>query len=118
MRCYVQDTLGSGGSFVHLSLCEDLRRAWRRAPQEYLANLPFLSHTPTATVLGLQVEGERNGDHGFFIDKYTLSYRYRFNALREWLFFEIEPFLEWPRDENFTTTPGIALRIEGLFSKK
>ena len=55
---------------------------------------------------------------GFFIDKYTLSYRYRFNALREWLFFEIEPFIEWPKDENFTTTPGIALRIEGFFSKK
>ena len=74
--------------------------------------------TTTATVLGLQVEGERNGDHGFFIDKYTLSYRYRFNALRKWLFFEIEPFIEWPKDENYTTTPGIALRIEGVFSRK
>lgn len=74
--------------------------------------------TPTtATVLGLQAQGERNGDKGFFIDKYTLSYRYRFNALRKWLFFEIEPFIDWPKDENYTTTPGIAFRIEGFFSK-
>jgi hypothetical protein len=72
----------------------------------------------TASVIGLQIEGERNGESGFFTDKYTLSYRYRFNALQEWLFFEVEPFLEWSKDESYVTTPGIALRIEGFFSKK
>lgn len=70
-----------------------------------------------AAIAGIQVEGERNGEDGFIIDKYTLSYRYRFNAIRKWLFFEVEPFLEWPENENYTTTPGIALRIEGYFSK-
>ncbi len=71
----------------------------------------------SASILGLQVQGERNGKRGFVIDKYTLSYRYRFNALKKWLFFEIEPFLEWPEDENYTTTPGIAFRVEGYFFK-
>jgi len=71
----------------------------------------------TASVISLQVEGERNGERGFIIDKYTLGYRYRFNAVRDWLFFEIEPFLEFPEEENYTTTPGIALRIEGFFNK-
>jgi hypothetical protein len=71
----------------------------------------------TASVIGLQVEGERNGANGFFTDKYTLNYRYRFNAFQKWIFFEIEPFLEWSKDDSYTTTPGIALRIEGLFSK-
>jgi len=71
----------------------------------------------TASVWSLQVEGERNGDRSFIIDKYTLGYRYRFNALRDWLFFEVEPFLEFPEQENYTTTPGIALRIEGFFHK-
>lgn len=75
-------------------------------------------NSSTASVIGMQVEGERNGDDGFFIDNYTLSYRYRFNALQKWLFFEIEPFLEWPEEENYTTTPGIAFRVEGFFSKK
>ena len=70
-----------------------------------------------ASVLGLQVEGERNGDNGFLVENYTLSYRYRFNAIKEWLFFEIEPFLEWPEPENYKTTPGIALKIEGYFVK-
>jgi hypothetical protein len=71
----------------------------------------------TASVWSLQIEGERNGKRGFIIDNYTLGYRYRFNALRDWLFFEVEPFLEFPEQENYTTTPGIALRIEGFFHK-
>jgi len=70
-----------------------------------------------ASILGIKIEGERNGDQGFIVDKYTLTYRYRFNAVKSWLFFEIEPFLEWPEDENYTTTPGIALRVEGFFYK-
>ncbi|WP_139175559.1 hypothetical protein [Colwellia chukchiensis] len=74
-------------------------------------------NSTTASVISFQVEGERNGARGFVIDKYTLAYRYRFNAIRDWLFFEIEPFLEFPEQENYTTTPGIALRLEGLFHK-
>ncbi|GLX78452.1 hypothetical protein tinsulaeT_17920 [Thalassotalea insulae] len=70
-----------------------------------------------ATITAFQVEGERNGKRGFIIDKYTLSYRYRFNALKSWLFFEVEPFLEWPEKQHYSTTPGIALRVEGFFSK-
>ena len=71
----------------------------------------------TASLLGLQVEGERNGDRGFIVDKYTLSYRYRFNAYKEWLYFEVEPFVEWLEEDNYHTIPGIALRVEGFFYK-
>jgi len=71
----------------------------------------------SASIVGIQVQGERNGERGFFIDKYTLSYRYRFNKFQKWLFFEIEPFLEWSKKENYATSPGIALRVEGHFYK-
>jgi len=70
-----------------------------------------------ASIFGMQIEGERNGERGFLVNKYTLGYRYRFNALEKWLFFEIEPFLEWPEVKNYKTTPGIALRVEGYFYK-
>ncbi len=70
-----------------------------------------------ASYWGLQVEGERNGENGFLIDKYALSYRLRFNAVRKWLFFEVEPFIEWIKEENYSTGPGIALRVEGYFYK-
>lgn len=70
-----------------------------------------------ATALGLLIQGERNGRDGFFIDKYMLNYRYRFNAMKKWLFFDIEPFIEWRKDDNFEANPGIAFRVEGYFSK-
>lgn len=69
-----------------------------------------------ASVFGVVVEGERNGDNGFLIENTTLSYRYRFNAIKKWLFFEIEPFMEWPEDVDYKTTPGVALKIEGYFA--
>ncbi len=73
--------------------------------------------TKTATVISFQAEGERNGERGFVTDLYTLGYRYRFNALRDWLYFEVEPFVELPEEYNYKPTPGIALRIEGYFNK-
>ncbi|WP_394176236.1 hypothetical protein [Thalassotalea litorea] len=72
----------------------------------------------SATVTSLTVEGERNGDRGFLIEEYRLGYRYRVNAIRDWLFFEIEPFLLWEEERNYDTTPGLALRVEGYFTKQ
>jgi len=71
----------------------------------------------SASIIGIQVQGERNGDRGFFIDKYSLSYRYRFNKFKDWLYFGIEPFLEWSKKESYVTSPGIVLRVEGHFYK-
>lgn len=71
----------------------------------------------SAAIWALQIEGQRNGERGFVTENTTLSYRYRFSAIKDWLFFEVEPFLEWPEADNYKTTPGIALRIEGHFTK-
>lgn len=69
----------------------------------------------TATALGFVIKGEDNGDKGYEVENYTLSYRYRVNTYRRWLYFEIEPFVEWPEDQSYKATPGIALRVEGYF---
>ncbi|WP_371375028.1 hypothetical protein [Thalassotalea aquiviva] len=70
-----------------------------------------------ATSLGVVIKGEDNSEKGYNVENYTLSYRYRINAYRKWLFFEIEPFFEWPEDEDYKFTPGIALRVEGFFKR-
>lgn len=70
-----------------------------------------------ASVISLQVEGEYNGKRGDIVDNYNLGYRYRFNAYKKWLYFEVEPFLEWSETDHYSTTPGIALRVEGYFYK-
>lgn len=70
-----------------------------------------------ASVVGFLIEGEHNGVNGTLVDKYTLSYRYRFNAFKKWVFVEIEPFIEFPHLRDYRRTPGLALRVEGYFSK-
>lgn len=44
--------------------------------------------------------------------------RWRTNRLRKWLFFEVEPFVLWLRDESFKPSYGVALRIEAYYGKK
>ncbi|MBL4908421.1 MAG: hypothetical protein JKX78_00095 [Alteromonadaceae bacterium] len=70
-----------------------------------------------AALIGLVAQGRYASSNGNFTEKYNLSYRYRFNALRSWLYFEVEPFIEWAKEDGFSTNPGIALRVEGFFEK-
>jgi hypothetical protein len=70
-----------------------------------------------ASVLGITIDGRYNSEEGDYIEQYKFSYRYRFNALKSWLYFEVEPFVEWPKEEDYMATPGIALRVEGYFQK-
>lgn len=71
-----------------------------------------------ATALSVVVNGEDNGDRGFVVHNYALSFRYRVNAYRKWLYFELEPFIEWPEEYDYKTTPGIAFRVEGYFTRE
>lgn len=48
-------------------------------------------------------------------EKITLSTRWRRHALRKWLFFEVEPFIDFERQNDYDTTWGIALRVGGYF---
>ncbi|WP_199610289.1 hypothetical protein [Flocculibacter collagenilyticus] len=48
-------------------------------------------------------------------EEYTLSMRWRQRYLRKWLFFEIEPFIDFERQYDFDADAGIALRVEGFF---
>ncbi len=70
-----------------------------------------------ASAIRFSTYGEDNAGRGFLVDNYRFSYLYRMNAYRKWLYFEIEPFLDWPEEYNYSTTPGIALRVEGYFTK-
>ncbi|MDT0595493.1 hypothetical protein [Glaciecola petra] len=45
-------------------------------------------------------------------EQMLVSVRYKRRFLREWLFIEIEPFILWLREEEFRSSPGIAVRAE------
>lgn len=66
-----------------------------------------------ALIAGFYIEGLSRPNYR--LEEYLVSLRWRKNALRKWLFCEIEPFVLWRRDEQFSASYGIALRLEGYF---
>ena len=69
----------------------------------------------TAIVLGLYIEGLSQPNYR--LEEYLTSVRWRQNFLRDWLYYEIEPFVLWRRDESFSASYGVALRLEGYFGE-
>lgn len=78
---------------------------------QYLAQLDG----DNAIIAGLYLEGKSRPDYR--LDEYLLSVRWRKNTLRKWLFFEVEPFILWHRDEKFSASYGMAVRVEGYFGR-
>lgn len=68
-----------------------------------------------ALIAGIYIEGLSRPNYR--LEEYLISLRWRENALRKWLFYEVEPFILWRRDEGFSASYGIALRVEGFFGK-
>jgi hypothetical protein len=67
----------------------------------------------SALISGFYVEGVSQPNYR--LEEYLVSVRWRKNALRDWLFYELEPFVLWRRDENFAASFGLAFRVEGFF---
>ena len=82
-----------------------------------------------ALITGFSSAGEieRNGEFKAYSRR--ISTRYRFNALRSWVYFEIEPFIEFAKDDrddllsigednfrkSFVRDRGITIRFEGHY---
>ncbi|MCQ8878693.1 hypothetical protein NQT69_11830 [Pseudoalteromonas shioyasakiensis] len=74
--------------------------------------LSYIPDTQRAMVFGVNV-------HNSFDDftNYTLSYRYRQQAQYSWLFFEVEPFLEYREELNYRDEVGLAIRLIGYYGQ-
>ena len=82
---------------------------WRHEFQYLYVAKNESSYLFTAMVDGLSEPEYRK-------EQVLISIRYKRKVLREWLFIEIEPFILWLREENFRSSPGIAIRTEIHFS--
>lgn len=69
----------------------------------------------SALVTGFYLEGL--SEPNYQVREYLVSTRWRKNALREWLYFEVEPFILWHRRDDFDASYGVAFRVEGFFGK-
>lgn len=123
---YNRDRLGAelGATFQYLSQSEHVfrfnnRYYYRDDKNEWLwrHELQYLQPlTPTsAAIYTLFTEGTQEPTRALK-EVYT-SFRYRTNPTRNWLFYEVEPFVLWLRDEDFRPSWGIALRIEAYYGK-
>jgi hypothetical protein len=66
-----------------------------------------------AVIYGFFIEG--NSQPQYQINDYLASTRIRKNAVRSWLFFELEPFIRVSREDGFDPSYGLAMRVEGFF---
>ncbi|EKF74067.1 hypothetical protein A11A3_10426 [Alcanivorax hongdengensis A-11-3] len=49
------------------------------------------------------------------IETWRVSLRFRRNIWRDWLYYEVEPYAFWPREDNFKGVTGVVFRVETQF---
>lgn len=69
----------------------------------------------SAIITGAFATGEIN--NGYRYNNKGFFARYRCQAIRKWIYFEVEPFVHFPDYREFERTYGIALRIETNFGE-
>ena len=71
--------------------------------------------THNALMYRLMVEGLDRPQYK--VEEVYTGLCWRSNPLREWLYFDVEPFVLWRRDEGFKPSYGMAFRIEAYYGK-
>lgn len=46
------------------------------------------------------------------VEAYRMGARYRHSVWRKWFFYELEPFVNWPKENDYQPISGIVLRLE------
>ncbi len=123
---YTRDEFGAelGASFQHVSKTDHVfrfnnRYYYRDISEDWMwrHELQFLQPltSDSAVIYNLFTEGFTEPSNR--LDQYYISARYRTNPHRDWLFYEIEPFVLWLRREDFEPSYGLALRVEVYYGK-
>ena len=123
---YTRDQFGAelGTSIQHVSSNNNVTRLnnrfyfrdnsndwlWRHEIQHLY---PINSHN--ALVYSFMVEGLNKPTYQ--VEEVYTGLRWRSNPIREWLYFEVEPFVLWLRSEDFSPSYGMALRLEAYYGK-
>ncbi|MGB3724575.1 MAG: hypothetical protein WA981_02325 [Glaciecola sp.] len=81
---------------------------WRHEMQVIYLGKNNTSYLATAMIDGLSTPRYRK-------EQMLVSFRYKRQIYREWLYLEVEPFVLWLRRENFRASMGLALRAEVHF---
>lgn len=94
-------------TFRYRSVSDDW--LWRHQVQYIVSGNKQSSYLFNAVIDGLSQPNYRK-------EKILVSARYKFKGFRDWMFFEVEPFILWLRKEDFKASWGLALRTEVRFA--
>ncbi len=115
---------GTGIDFDHPFAAQTLFRAssnatWLHLPQRLDLRQDFTLFHTLDERRALQYQASIIGTTQPYtrIDDCVLSALYRRQLHRKWLFFELNPQLHFPHEEQFRFTPQLWLRLQVLFSK-
>jgi hypothetical protein len=75
----------------------------------------YLSYIPDAQRAAVFGANVQNSFDDFTI--YTVSYRYRQQVKYSWLFYELEPFIEYREELNYRDEVGFAIRLIGYYGQ-
>lgn len=123
---YTRDQLGAeiGATFQYLSDEDHVfrfnnRYYYRDEHHEWLwrHELQYLQPltTQSAAIYTLFTEGMKRPEDE--LKEVYASFKYRTNPTRDWLFYEVEPFVLWLRDEDFKPSWGLAMRVEVYYGR-
>ncbi|CAD5253003.1 conserved hypothetical protein [Alteromonas sp. 38] len=123
---YTRDQFGAelGTSIQHVSSNNNVTRLnnrfyfrdnsndwlWRHELQHL-----YSINNNNALVYSFMVEGLNKPTYQ--VEEVYTGLRWRSNPIREWLYFEVEPFVLWLRREDFSPSYGMALRLEAYYGK-
>lgn len=79
---------------------------------ELREGLQLLRQVDADRALSWNLAATVNSDPAWKAGSYVTSVRFRQRAFRSWMFFEVEPFIDWIREDRFNTNPGVAFRVE------
>jgi hypothetical protein len=92
---------------------------WYEDETGYYYNLRCALYQPLDLKRGLEYQWinyfSTSPDHQ--LDEIFFSCRYRQNVWRDWVFFQIEPWIAFRDEDHFSMTHGILMGIEAVFGK-
>lgn len=83
----------------------------------YNLNLYFFQHLSSRRVLSYEWINDFQTRPDNRLEEIVLQMRYRQKIWRNWIFYEVSPRVTFPRDEGFSSIPGIALKLEAIIGK-
>lgn len=79
---------------------------------DWSTSLEYLHQVDRDLAWGLGALTHGNVDQAALAEGHRVWLRYRKRFYREWLFWEVQPYLRWDREFNFKNDPGVELSIE------